>query len=222
MVTISARGAIGRRSTFRPCRSGFESPRADHPAAQRECARVANRGLCKTARNPAWRNWLTRPPQDRLNAAGLKPASMWVRLPPPGPITLRGHSRRGRRRVVSAGVRVRVPLSSPIWARRSTGGFAACTREMRVRFPPGPPWGHLLTARHSGPHPESAGSTPAGPTNLCCGREGRRPQESHKLHHAGSIPASATTLAGSSKGKAPVLQTGDGGSSPSPATNSRW
>jgi hypothetical protein len=27
----SARGAIGRRGTFRPCRSGFESPRADHP-----------------------------------------------------------------------------------------------------------------------------------------------------------------------------------------------
>jgi hypothetical protein len=28
----SARGAIGRRGTFRPCRSGFESPRADHPS----------------------------------------------------------------------------------------------------------------------------------------------------------------------------------------------
>ena len=29
---LSARGAIGRRGTFRPCRSGFESPRADHPS----------------------------------------------------------------------------------------------------------------------------------------------------------------------------------------------
>ena len=29
MTTISARGANGRRGTFRPCRSGFESPRAD-------------------------------------------------------------------------------------------------------------------------------------------------------------------------------------------------
>jgi hypothetical protein len=28
---MSARGAIARRGTFRPCRSGFESPRADHP-----------------------------------------------------------------------------------------------------------------------------------------------------------------------------------------------
>ncbi len=32
VVTIAARGAIGRRGTFRPCRSGFESPRADHPS----------------------------------------------------------------------------------------------------------------------------------------------------------------------------------------------
>src|SRR5262249_14119218 len=30
MVTRPARGAIGRRGTLRPCRSGFESPRADH------------------------------------------------------------------------------------------------------------------------------------------------------------------------------------------------
>ena len=30
-MTSSARGAIGRRGTPRPCRSGFESPRADHP-----------------------------------------------------------------------------------------------------------------------------------------------------------------------------------------------
>jgi hypothetical protein len=87
---MSARGATGRRSTFRSCRSGFESPRADHPAAQRECARVANRGRCKAARNPAWRNWLTRPPQERLNAAGSNPASMWVRIPPPGPTSSQG------------------------------------------------------------------------------------------------------------------------------------
>jgi hypothetical protein len=32
---ISARGAIGRRSTFRPCRSGFESPRADQRTGTR-------------------------------------------------------------------------------------------------------------------------------------------------------------------------------------------
>jgi hypothetical protein len=87
---------------------------------------------------PAWRNWLTRPSQTRLNASALRAEDMWVRIPPLGP-SWGGHSRRERRRVVSAGVRVRVPLSSPGWARRSTGGSVACTHEMRVRFPPSPP-----------------------------------------------------------------------------------
>src|SRR5437879_1487645 len=32
VVTVAARGAIGRRGTFRPCRSGFESPRGGHPS----------------------------------------------------------------------------------------------------------------------------------------------------------------------------------------------
>ena len=113
----SPRGANGRRTTLRPWGSRFESGRGDHPG-------VAER--------------LTRSAQTRLNAAALRAAHMWVRIPPPGP-SWRGHSRRGRRRVVSAGVRVRVPLSSPGWARRSMEGSLVCTQEMRVRLPPGPP-----------------------------------------------------------------------------------
>ena len=112
--------------------------------------------------------------------------------PPLGPFR-GGHSRRERRRVVSAGVRVRVPLSSPEWARRSTGGSLVCTQEMRVRFPPSPP------------------------THVRCGGKGRRPWRSHKPRHAGSIPASATT-AGSFNGRTAVLQAAHGGSIPSPAT----
>src|SRR4029453_9326265 len=39
----SARGETGRRGTFRPCRSGFESPRADHPSvAELAYAAVSN------------------------------------------------------------------------------------------------------------------------------------------------------------------------------------
>jgi hypothetical protein len=120
--------------------------------------------------------------------------AMWVRIPPLGPFW-GGHSRRERLRVVSAAVRVRVPLSSPEWARRSTGGSLACTQGMRVRFPPGPP--------HRGR----------------CGGKGRRPWRSHKPRHAGSIPASATR-AGSFNGRTAVLQTAHGGSIPSPATRS--
>lgn len=74
----------------------------------------------------------------RSEDANLRPVHMRVRIPPPGPLSW-GHSRRGRRRVVSAGVRVRVPLSSPKWARRSKAGSLVCTQEMRVRVPPGPP-----------------------------------------------------------------------------------
>jgi hypothetical protein len=85
-------------------------------------------------------------------------------------------------------------LSSPGWARRSTGGSLACTQGMRVRFPPSPP-----THR--------------------CGGKGRRPWRSHKPRNAGSIPASAT-MAGSSKGRTAVLQAAHGGSIPSPATRS--
>ena len=117
--------------------------------------------------NPGVAELLTRPPQELLAAAGLRPVHMRVRIPPPGPLW-GGHSRRGRRRVVSAGVRVRVPLSSPKWARRSTAGSLVCTQETRVRVPPGPP----LESR--------------------CGGKGRRPWRSHKPRHAGSIPASAT------------------------------
>lgn len=84
-------------------------------------------------------------------------------------------------------------MSSPEWARRSTGGSLVCTQEMRVRFPPSPP------------------------TNVCCGGKGRRPWRSHKPRHAGSIPASATT-AGSFNGRTAVLQAAHGGSIPSPAT----
>ena len=47
----------------------------------------------------------------------------------------------------------------------------ACTHEMRVRFPPGPP---EAVAR------------------IRCGGKGRRPWRSHKPRNAGSIPASAT------------------------------
>ena len=62
-------------------------------------------------------------------------------------------------------------MSSPGWARRSTGGSVACTHEMRVRFPPGPPEKLL---------------------SIGCGGKGRRPWRSHKPRNAGSIPASAT------------------------------
>ncbi len=113
----SPRGANGRRTTLRPWGSRFESGRGDHPG-------VAER--------------FTRSAQTRLNAAALRTAYMWVRIPPPGP-SWGGHSRRGRRRVVSAGVRVRVPLSWPGWARRSMAGSLVCTQEMRVRLPPGAP-----------------------------------------------------------------------------------
>jgi hypothetical protein len=41
MVTMSARGATGRRSTFRPCGSGFESPRADQIPGVAELAHAA-------------------------------------------------------------------------------------------------------------------------------------------------------------------------------------
>lgn len=102
---------LGRRGTLRPCRSGFESPRADHSGG--------TRGRCVAA-------------------------------------SLSAKNRR-----------VRFPCVPPEWARRSTGGFVACTHEMRVRFPPGPP-------------------------QACCGGKGRRPLEPHKLPYAGSIPASAT------------------------------
>ena len=47
----------------------------------------------------------------------------------------------------------------------------ACTHEMRVRFPPGPPEKLLSNG---------------------CGGKGRRPWRSHKPRNAGSIPASAT------------------------------
>ena len=49
----SARGAIGRRGTFRPCRSGFESPRADQ--------------------SPAWRKRLTQSAQPDSPASGGGP-----------------------------------------------------------------------------------------------------------------------------------------------------
>src|SRR5262245_32981554 len=91
-----------------------------------------------------------------------------VRIPASRPYW-RGHSRRESRRVVSAEARVRVPLSPPEWARRSTGGSLARTQPMRVRFPPSPP------------------------SDPCRGGKGRRPWRSHKPHHAGSIPASATS-----------------------------
>jgi hypothetical protein len=126
MVTTPARGAIGRRGTFRPCRSGFESPRADHPSV----AELAYAAVSKTA--------------ERI---GLKSRVHVGSNPTAGTIFLRGHSRRGRRRVVSAAVRVRVPLSSPTWARRSTGGFLARIQEMRVRFSPSPPIEFVLLRR---------------------------------------------------------------------------
>ena len=38
------------------------------------------------ARSPgAWQNWPTRPAQTRLNATGLRPGHMWVRIAPLGP-----------------------------------------------------------------------------------------------------------------------------------------
>jgi hypothetical protein len=156
MVTTPARGAIGRRSTFRPCRSGFESPRADQLGGHVR-PRSQKPGVAELAHATASR--AVERSMPRLRPCGFESHRR--------DHSSRGHSRRARRRVVSAGVRVRVPLSSP-WARRSTGGSVACNHGMRVRSPPSPP----------------------------------------------------RTLAGSSKGRAPVLQTGDGGSIPSPATTS--
>jgi hypothetical protein len=111
MVTKSARGAIGRRGTLRPCRSGFESPRADHPS-------VAER----------WDH----PGGDIVEG---KDTALSARK-----YGLRSDSAlRESLRFSSLMLGVRVPLSSPGWARRSTGGFLACTQAMRVRFPPSPP-----------------------------------------------------------------------------------
>ena len=122
----SARGAIGRRGTLRPCRSGFESPRADQS---------------------------------------------------PGTI-LGGTWSKGK---------------TPRCQRGSTG--------------PSP----VVPAR--------MGSSASPPTRNCGGK-GWRPWRSHKPRNAGSIPASATSRAGSFKGRTAVLQTAHGGSIPSPATNS--
>jgi hypothetical protein len=50
---------------------------------------------------PGVAEWLTRPPQKRLNATGLNPVLMWVRIPPPGP-SWGGHSRRAEDTALSA------------------------------------------------------------------------------------------------------------------------
>ena len=69
----------------------------------------------------------------------------------------------------------------------------ACTHEMRVRFPPGPPNEVVVQRlRIPGPQPGDAGSSPANLAKSCRGGKGRRPWRSHKPRHAGSIPASAT------------------------------
>ena len=49
---------------------------------------------------------------------------------------VRGHGRRARRRVVSAGIRVRVPLSSPSAEGRDGDLGGPMSLGMRVRFPP--------------------------------------------------------------------------------------
>jgi hypothetical protein len=84
-------------------------------------------------------------------------------------------------------------LSSPRWARRSTGGSVACTHEMRVRFPPGPP--ERLSSNGSGCRaldPAMRVRFPSASPHSSCGGKGRRPWRSHKPRNAGSIPASAT------------------------------
>jgi hypothetical protein len=84
-------------------------------------------------------------------------------------------------------------LSSPGWARRSTGGSVACTHEMRVRFPPGPP--ERLSSNGSGCRaldPAIRVRFPSASPYSSCGGKGRRPWGSHTPRNAGSIPASAT------------------------------
>jgi hypothetical protein len=160
MVTTSARGATGRRGTLRPCRSGLaslrtlRSPRLDCAASRRvEASNPASRPTF-----PAWRNWLTRPSQKRLNASALRAENMWVRIPPPGPFWRDARPLGWPLRCQRRDRRVRIPCVPPQWARRGfdslrvhhsnwsrqssvaegrdgdLGGLISL--EMRVRFPP--------------------------------------------------------------------------------------
>ena len=89
-------------------------------------------------------------------------------------------------------------MSSPGWARRSTEGSVACTHEMRVRFPPGPPEQLLSTAAE--------------------GRDGDL-GGLISLEMRVRFPPPRPT-ARSFNGRTAVLQTAHGGSIPSPATTS--
>ena len=116
-------------------------------------------------------------------------------------------------------VRVRVPLSSPGWARRSTGGSLACTQGMRVRFPPSPP---------TRPSSNGSGSRalnpemrvripPTSPTQSAEGRDGDLGGLISLEMRVRSPPPRPT--ASSFNGRRAVLQAAHGGSIPSPATN---
>jgi hypothetical protein len=113
-------------------------------------------------------------------------------------------------------------LSSPGWARRSTGGSVACTHEMRVRFPPGPP--ERLSSNGSGcralnPAMRVRFPSASPHTRLAEGRDGDLGGLISLTMRVRFPPPRPS--AGSFKGRTAVLQTAHGGSTPSPATTSQ-
>jgi hypothetical protein len=139
LQTVSARGAIGRRGTFRPCRSGFESPRADQtPVRSMEGRRALNPQIvvrshvCQPASHfplVGWWQQVTRPAVNRKD-----PGSS------PGPTAsfIASVTQRSRARLLSGTRWVRLPPLAPTRF-RPTAGHPADHRRIGVRvLEPGP------------------------------------------------------------------------------------
>jgi hypothetical protein len=152
----SARGAIGRRGTLRPCRSGFESPRADH--------------------SPAWRKRLTPPAQNRCTC-GFE-SHRWDH--PEGDIV------EGKDTALSArqyGFESRCPRQDGLVSRRPRQVRVAEGRDgdlgglislgMRVRFPPPLPTAGSFNGRTAVLQTAHGGSIPS-PATRSVVSEGKR------------------------------------------------